>query len=130
MFITLLATNKSAYYKCVALPIKLYYQTLSNITIYFEIFYTVKVYLSSLNYGGTTTNARKHSLPRKARTCSKNSGGLMLIIKHFFFMDRLGQTNSKSFRILKRHLRIILRFCAARRFKLWLPSSRKVTSRC
>ena len=54
----------------------------------------------------------------------------MLIIKHFFFMDRLGQTYSKSFRILKRHLRIILRFCAARRFKLWLPSSRKVTSRC
>ena len=39
------------------------------------------------------------------------SGGFMLIMKRFFFMDRLGRNNSKSIRILKHHLRIIFRFC-------------------
>ena len=61
---------------------------------------------------------------------TKNWGGSMLIIKRFFFMDRLGRNNSKTFRMLKHHLRIIFRFCAARRSKVWLASSRKVTSRC
>ena len=61
---------------------------------------------------------------------TKNWGGSMLVIKRFFFMDRLGRNNSKTFRMLKHHLRIIFRFCAARRSKVWLASSRKVTSRC
>ena len=54
----------------------------------------------------------------------------MLIMKRFFFMDRLGRNNSKTFKMLKHHLRMIFRFWAARRSSVLLASSRKVTSRC
>ena len=51
-------------------------------------------------------------------------------MKRFFFMDRSGRNNSKTFGMLKRHLRIIFGFCAAGWSGGWLASSRKAASRC